>query len=102
MSFDEYYEYYLSLHQNRTCRRLHVAGQVSTILYLILIIVLTIKFSWLFLGLLLFSPFVVYPFAWSGHFFFEHNEPAAFTNPLWAKLCDWRMLYDILRGRIPL
>ena len=52
--------------------------------------------------MLLLLPFVVYPFAWSGHFLFEHNKPAAFKNPWLAKLSDWRMLFDILRGKIPL
>jgi len=50
--------------------------------------------------LLVLTPFVVYPFAWSGHYFFEKNRPAAFSNPLWAKACDWIMLKDILLGRI--
>jgi len=45
-------------------------------------------------------PFVIYPFAWSGHFFFENNTPAAFSKPLWAKACDWIMFKDILLGRI--
>jgi hypothetical protein len=50
---------------------------------------------------LLLTPFVVYPFAWTGHFVFEKNEPAAFSHPLWAKACDWVMLKDILTGKIP-
>jgi hypothetical protein len=49
---------------------------------------------------LLLAPFVVYPFAWTGHFFFEKNKPAAFKHPLWAKACDWIMLKDILRGKL--
>jgi len=52
---------------------------------------------WLLIPLI---PFVVYPFAWSGHYFFEKNRPAAFGNPLWAKACDWIMLKDILTGRL--
>tara|TARA_R100001510_G_C7643936_1_gene201434 strand:+ start:1028 stop:1195 length:168 start_codon:yes stop_codon:yes gene_type:complete len=50
--------------------------------------------------LLVFTPFIVYPFAWSGHFYFEKNKPAAFSRPLWAKACDWVMLKDIMIGRI--
>lgn len=46
------------------------------------------------------TPFIVYPFAWTGHFYFEKNTPAAFKNPLWAKASDWVMLFDILRGKI--
>jgi len=46
------------------------------------------------------APFIVYPFAWTGHFVFEKNKPAAFKNPLWAKACDWAMFKDMLMGRI--
>ena len=45
-------------------------------------------------------PFVVYPFAWTGHIVFEKNEPAAWSNPLWAKACDWIMLKDVLTGKL--
>ncbi len=94
MNFKEYYKYYLSLHQNKWCRRLHVLGQVATISFVILVLKLKV---W---PLLLLAPFVVYPFAWSGHFFFEGNKPAAFSKPLWAKACDWVMLKDWITGRI--
>tara|TARA_B100000073_G_scaffold256822_1_gene216740 strand:+ start:288 stop:449 length:162 start_codon:yes stop_codon:yes gene_type:complete len=45
-------------------------------------------------------PFVIYPFAWSGHYFFEKNKPAAFSNPLYAKISDWIMFKDIIIGKI--
>jgi len=45
-------------------------------------------------------PFVIYPFAWSGHYFFENNKPAAFHNPIKSKVSDWKMFFDILRGNI--
>tara|TARA_R110002020_G_scaffold163562_1_gene349626 strand:+ start:6470 stop:6760 length:291 start_codon:yes stop_codon:yes gene_type:complete len=94
MSFREYYKYYLSLHKNKWNRMLHAFGQFMTILYIISVIYSGI------LGLLLFAPFVVYPFAWSGHYFFEKNKPAAFSRPLWAKACDWVMLKDMIAGNI--
>ena len=95
MSFWEYYDYYLTLHTNKWCRRLHVLGQLTTIFF----ILVCINFSlW---PLLIFTPFVVYPFAWSGHYYFEKNKPAAFSRPLWAKACDRVMLRDIILGRIP-
>ena len=53
--------------------------------------------AWL---LLLAAPFIVYPFAWSGHYFFEKNEPAAFSAPVKAKISDWMMFRDILLGRL--
>lgn len=95
MNFSQYYQHYLTLHQNKWNRRLHVIGQCCTISYVILVVYFEV---WL---LLVLSPVVVYPFAWSGHYFFEKNTPAAFSNPLWAKLCDWIMLKDILIGTIP-
>jgi hypothetical protein len=94
MSFKEYYEYYLTLHQNKWTRRLHVLGQLATILF---VSVVLYHKMWLFL---LATPFVVYPFAWSGHFIFEKNKPAAFSRPIWAKACDWVMLKDIITGKI--
>ncbi len=96
MTFKEYHQHYLSLHQNKTCRRLHVLGQLATIAFLSTIVY---NGGWLWL-LLPLTPFIVYPFAWSGHFYFEKNEPAAFKNPLLAKISDWVMLFDIIRGKI--
>ena len=96
MTFKQYYKHYLTLHQNRWCKILHMIGQAVTISYISVVIYLQ---YWL---LLLLAPFVVYPFAWSGHFFFEKNKPAAFKRPLWAKACDWVMLFDIIRGKVKL
>ena len=92
MNLKQYYKHYLTLHKNRWNRRLHALGQLFTIgtaLY-----ALTNN-----LWLLLLCPFVVYPFAWSGHFFFEKNRPAAFSDPIKAKICDWLMFRDMLLGR---
>jgi hypothetical protein len=96
MTFGEYYEHYLTLHQNKWTRRLHVLGQLATIAYVGYVVS---QGLWPFL---LAAPFVVYPFAWTGHFVFEKNKPAAFSRPLWAKACDWVMLKDILTGKIKL
>ena len=93
---------YLTLHQNKWNRRLHVMGQLFTIAYVSSCLWLSYNTSVYYLFLLVFAPFVVYPFAWSGHFFLEKNKPAAFKNPLWAKASDWIMLKDILIGKIQL
>ena len=93
-TFKEYYQYYLTLHQNRWNRRLHFVGQIATVAYAIVCV-----FNSLWLPLIL-TPLVVYPFAWTGHAFFEKNEPAAWSNPLWAKASDWVMLKDIVIGKI--
>ena len=90
----KYYKYYLTLHQNKTNRRLHVTGQLITISFILLVMEARL---W---PLLLFAPFIIYPFAWSGHYFFEKNKPAAFSNPIMAKISDWIMLKDWFLGRI--
>ncbi|UJJ32109.1 Mpo1-like protein [Halopseudomonas maritima] len=93
-SFAEFYPYYLSEHQNDSCRRLHYAG--STLVVLLLVYVLLSQ-AWLWLLAL---PLVGYGFAWVGHFFFEHNKPATFKYPLYSLMGDWVMLRDALTGRI--
>jgi len=94
LNFKEYYIKYLNLHKNKTCRLLHYIGQWATILTVFLII----KYSfWLLIPIV---PFVIYPFAWTGHYFFEKNEPAAFKNPFLAKLSDWKMFFEISVGKI--
>ena len=94
MTFKEYYEYYLTLHQNKLNRYMHVVGQFATIVYIFAVIL----DGW-WLGLMG-APFIVYPFAWAGHFLFEKNKPAAFSDPFRAKVCDWIMLKDVLTGKL--
>jgi len=93
-TFSEYYQYYLTLHQNKFNRWLHIVGQCATIITLTAIIKTS---TWILLPIV---PLVVYPFAWTGHIVFEKNEPAAWSRPLWAKACDWVMLKDVLTGKL--
>ncbi|MGB5622715.1 MAG: DUF962 domain-containing protein [Gammaproteobacteria bacterium] len=95
-SFSEFYPFYLSQHSDRTCRRLHFAG---TLMLIVIALGATITGSW---KLLWFLPVVGYGFAWVGHFFFEHNRPATFTNPFYSLLGDFVMFRDMLTGRIRL
>ena len=101
MTFSEYYAIYLTKHQNKWNRRLHVLGQIVTILFFLFVVKLVAVNSLFYLPLFAVVPLVVYPFAWSGHFFIEKNTPAAFKNPIWAKASDWVMLKDIIIGRVP-
>ena len=94
LEFRRYYDYYLLLHKNKINRRLHVLGLLATVITLVYALV---SHKWV---LLLATPFVVYPFAWGGHLFYEKNTPAAWSQPIWAKACDWIMLKDILTGKI--
>lgn len=94
MNFSEYYVYYLELHKHPKTRLLHFVGQIFTIIFTVVIFYGKVWY------LIPFVPFVIYPFAWSGHYFFEKNKPAAFKNPVYAKLCDWIMFKDILIRRL--
>ncbi|NNE58711.1 MAG: DUF962 domain-containing protein [Hellea sp.] len=93
-SFKAFYPYYLSEHQNLTCRRLHFIG---TALIIALWIWVVLTQNWWYL---LLTPVLGYGFAWVGHFFFEHNKPATFKHPAYSLLGDWVMFFDILRGKV--
>ncbi|GGF79800.1 DUF962 domain-containing protein [Alteromonas lipolytica] len=95
-SFGDFYPYYLSEHQNQTCRRLHFIGST---LVLALLLLSVASQQWMLLWLL---PFAGYGFAWLGHFAFEKNKPATFRYPLYSLMGDWVMYKDILLGRIKL
>lgn len=94
MTFKEYYKYYLTLHTNINCIRLHFLGQLCTIALIAFII---INSFWILIPLV---PFVVYPFTIIAHKYFEKNVPAAKANPVWAKISNIKMFIDILRGDI--
>ena len=93
-TFADFYPFYLSEHSNRTCRRLHFAG-TSLGLACFASAIATQSAWWLLAGLV-----AGYAFAWTGHFFFEHNRPATFTYPFYSFLGDWVMWKDMLSGRI--
>ena len=93
-SFAEFYPYYLSEHQDRTCRRLHFVG--SWLALLCIGLALGTWNGWWLLGALASG----YAFAWIGHFRFERNKPATFKHPFYSFAGDWRMFVDILRGRV--
>ncbi len=94
-SLSEFYPFYLSEHQNLTCRRLHFVGS-SLVLGCISALVLTGQWFWLPTALL-----CGYGFAWVGHFVFEKNKPASFKQPFYSFISDWLMYKDILTGKIP-
>ena len=95
-SFREFYPYYLSEHENRTSRRLHFVG---TSLALVLLVAAVVRREPL---LVLVALLQGYALAWIGHYFFEKNRPATFRHPLWSFIGDWRMWWDVLRGRVRL
>jgi hypothetical protein len=86
----EFYPYYLSEHQNFTCRTLHFIG---TGLLILSFIKFLFSLSWIYLAII---PFIGYGFAWVGHFFFEKNKPATFQYPGFSLASDFIMFWDLL------
>jgi hypothetical protein len=93
-TFRAFYPYYLSEHSNIVCRRLHYAGSTVGLICIAMFFV-TWRWWWLLAALI-----SGYAFAWVGHFFFEKNRPATFTYPFFSFAGDWRMYFDMLRGKI--
>jgi len=93
--FQDFYPFYLSEHQNPSCRRLHFTG-TALVLSTLPAALLSGNAAWL-----LWAPVCGYGFAWIGHFFFEKNRPATFRHPLYSLLGDFAMFRDLLLGRIP-
>lgn len=87
-SFSEFYPFYVTEHQNRTSRRLHVIGTGLVIATWVWAISTRNPF------LLLVTPLIGYSFAWVGHFFFEKNKPATFKYPLWSLMGDFRLFFE--------
>ncbi|WOT04251.1 Mpo1-like protein [Shewanella youngdeokensis] len=86
-SFAQFYPFYLSQHQNLTCRVLHYAG---SLLIIVVAIFILLTQQWLMLWWL---PVIGYSFAWVGHFIFEKNKPATFQYPVYSLMADWVMLF---------
>jgi len=93
-NFSEFYPFYLAEHSNLVCRRLHFAG---TWLVIAVVLIAWLRSEPLLLWLV---PLFGYGFAWSGHFFFEHNRPATFQHPVYSLMGDWVMWKDIIVGKV--
>lgn len=92
-SLKEFYPFYLSEHQDTTCRSLHFIG---TFLLLADLGYALATQTWWMLALI---PVIGYGFAWVGHFFFEKNKPATFQYPGYSLASDFIMFWDLLRGK---
>ena len=92
-----YYQDYLKNHSNPKCRLFHFIGQWVTILFTIFVLY---NWYWYLIPLI---PFVIYPFAISGHILFgEKGDKPSFNKMgfVKAKISDWLMFKDIMLGRL--
>jgi hypothetical protein len=94
-SFSAFYVVYLKMHNQPTCRRLHVVGNLLALVPLPVALVSRVAW-WLLL-----MPVIANAFAWVGHIFFQKNRPGVLRYPLGASLGSWRMTWEVLTGRLP-
>ncbi|HOP44409.1 MAG TPA: DUF962 domain-containing protein [Flavobacteriales bacterium] len=92
-SLKEFYPFYLSEHQDTTCRVLHFIGTGLIALWIALAVV-TGNAWWLLL-----VPLGGYGFAWVGHYFFEKNTPATFQYPGYSLASDFILFWHLLTGK---
>lgn len=92
-TFEEFWPYYVSQHQNRTSRRLHFVGTT--------IALGCVAISPWRPSALLVAPIAGYGLAWLGHFAFEKNKPATWGGAkaaVWSLRGDLRMWRKMLDG----
>lgn len=99
---NDYYETYLGQHSKTWTRRLHVLGNLATIFYFFFILHLGLTWSFWALSLLVFTPIIIYFWAWPSHWLIEGGHPATFKKPwIITKIADWKMMWQILKGDLP-
>ena len=93
-SFKEFYPYYLSQHEHKHCKLMHVIGLGLGILFL-LCFLLTCNI-WNLILAIIFG----YGLAWLEHVIFEKNNPTTFKYPLYSFMADFVMLWDVIKGGV--
>lgn len=93
-NFDEFWQYYVSVHSHPLNRALHVGGTLAGLALAGTGIVFKRP------SLLVLAPIVGYGCSWMGHFFVEHNTPATFQYPLWSFMGDMKMVSFTLQRKM--
>lgn len=90
----EFWRHYLRDHAQAGTRVLHFFGNGFGVASLVI-------------GFVMLNPMIPivgivigYVFAWRGHLLVEHNRPSMLSHPVWAFICDGRMLRLWLGGRL--
>lgn len=91
-NYAEFWDFYVREHSQPLTRILHFTG---TSLGILLLVWLIGRGVWYYFPLC----FVVgYAFAWTAHFFVEHNKPATFKYPFWSFVSDYKMMWLMMTG----
>ena len=92
-TFAEFWPSYVRAHSRARTRLLHAIGSILALVMIALGILVS---PWYFPG----APVIGYAFAWSSHFFVEHNKPATFGHPFYSLAADYVMLWKSITGRM--
>lgn len=92
-SYNEFYQFYLTEHSNKTSRILHFIG--TFLVFVLMAVAIMEGWGWRWFLV----PLVGYGFAWVGHAFFEKNKPATFKYPFWSLISDFKLFFEILFGK---
>jgi hypothetical protein len=84
----------MSKHTHRSTKGLHAVGLVGA--YCIGASALITGQYWYLLA----APMTAYSFAFSAHFWIEHNTPETFEHPLLSLAGDHVMVWKLLRGEL--
>ena len=94
VNFEQFWQQYLLAHSRPSTRRLHFLGIGVAVVSLLAGI------AWLNPIIAVLGLAMTYLLSWSGHLFFERNQPTALQNPIWSLQCDVRMFRLWLTGRL--
>lgn len=93
-NYKDFYQFYLSQHQNRWTRVFHFLGIIIILLVLFYVLQSSKqRFLW-------YIPIAGYGLPWLSHFLFEKKKPAAFRYPLWCFFADFQMFFELLTGKL--
>lgn len=93
-TYAQFFTFYLEEHSHSGTRMLHAVGTILGPVAAVIAIISkhpVYALAW---------PVISYGFAWTSHFFAEHNKPATFGHPLWSLMGDFHMLGLMLTGRL--
>jgi hypothetical protein len=94
MTFQQFWPQYLALHTHKLTKVMHAVGLLAA--YFTGFCALIRGQYWYLAA----APMIGYGFAFSAHFWVEHNKPASFTHPVLSFMADHLMLWKLLKGEI--
>lgn len=94
MTLEAFWPVYLGEHRRPATRAWHLAGTLGYLaLGTTLVLAGRLRDLWTL-------PVLAYGCAWVSHAFIERNRPATFRHPVLSLVCDHRMAWYMLTGRM--